>query len=135
MPFSVSNRTSHTVTIDGNTYLTSFPVIRVDQGEPIEHRGCPLPAVMGGNPFTPQSIEAAAEQIIEDGADVVIVARVVLSALMAHPDAGWGGSAILRALERAACPDTSPASVIRDETGQIIGVRRVVVAPYWQERQ
>ena len=80
-----------------------------------------------------ESTTAAAAEINKavednDGFALVIVPRMILEAL-AQRRAMPGSEtdlAIDRALLAAAAPDTSPASAVHDEQGQIIGVRRLL---------
>ena len=121
----VSNRTPHAVVVDGQTFPPVMPAIRVLEGdphviEPMFGDEPPVPVVEAAG-WEPAAVAAAAAEILADGAGLVIVPRMVLDAL--PPDSA--------ALRVAAAPDTSPASVRRDESGRIIGVSRLVVRSPW----
>ena len=121
----ISNRTPHTLLIDGERVPVDPPPIRLPFADMEEVYGLPFPAVRA-NAHSLAVAADAAQEILDDGGDLVLVARLVLDVLLqhAHRDAD-----IARALSRVASPDTSPTSAVRDAEGRITGVRRIVIAP------
>ena len=113
----ISNRTPHPINIDGETYPPTGEPIRLVE-ETVEVAAMPWPAIEVRG-WTQESVLAAAEAILEDSGDLVLVPRMVLDALAVRLQE--------RALRKGVAPDTGPESVIRDEDGRIVGVSRVVV--------
>lgn len=134
---TVSNRTPHELTIwseDQKVLLHRFqPVgspIRINPPVTERSEATPFPAVKL-LPFEKDDVVAAAKAIVDDPAEWVFVPRMILDAITAENrgsqykpyDEQW---ALGEALDKAVAPDTGPDSVVRDDQGNVIGVRRVI---------
>ena len=109
------------------------PPILVDEIEPEPVAGNFGVALVEARGWCHESTTAAATDInrtveANDGLALVMVSRTVLDAL-AQPQTTRDPEArraIEQALLAAATPDTSPGSAVRDDDGQITGVRRLM---------
>lgn len=110
------NLTPHPVSVDGMTYAPSGTVARVSQKEGA------VSDLTDGARYMAKAVEAPVMGPVEDlPAPTPYRFFIVSGMVLNHPD--------VRGRRDVFAPDTSPAAVIRDKDGRVVGTTRFVRAP------
>jgi hypothetical protein len=122
----IVNLTPHDVVLCGpdgkavRTFPRSGNVLRVRFSDPkltvVHHDGCEIPVALGE--VNPQFVQLEFDHAPPPPSVAVIVSEVCAKVMMQNAEPGEG--AILS-------PDTGPDSVVREQDGTLVGVRRLVL--------